>query len=294
MHRYRYSAVGLLVLGMVSVQVGAAFAITLFDELGGGGTVFLRILFAAIILLAVFRPVVRGRSRSDLKLAVAFGVVLGLMNWSFYESIERIPLGASVTIEFLGPLAVGVWKSRRRLDLLWVALAATGVILIADPFGAGGLDGFGVALALVAGVLWGAYILLSARVGRVWPRASGLAVSCAVAAVITLPAGIAEGGMQLLSPELLAAGAVVGLACSVIPYGLEMEALRSIPEGVFGVLMSLEPAIAALAGLAILGQGLSAVDVLAIGLVVVASAGAAAEASPPVAVAAADASHGAG
>ncbi len=286
MHRYRYSAVGLLVLGMVSVQLGAAFAVTLFDELGGGGTVFLRIVFAAAILLAVFRPRIRGRSRHDLGLAVAFGVVLGLMNWSFYESIERIPLGACVTIEFLGPLAVGVWKSRRRLDLLWVALAGAGVVLIADPFTGGGLDAFGVALALFAGAMWGVYILLSARVGRVWPQASGLAVGCAVAALITLPAGVAEGGAQLLSPELLAAGALVGLACSVIPYGLEMEALRRIPEGVFGVLMSLEPAIAALAGLAILDQGLSVIDVVAIGLVVVASAGAAAEASQPVAVAA--------
>jgi inner membrane transporter RhtA len=285
LHRYRYSAVGLIVAGMVSVQFGAAFAITLFDELGGSGTVFLRILFAAVILLAVFRPRLRGRSREDLRLVVAFGFVLGLMNWSFYESIERIPLGASVTIEFLGPLAVAVWKSRRPLDLVWVALAATGVVLIADPFGGGGLDAFGVALALFAGALWGTYIVVSAKVGRVWPQASGLAVSCAVAALITLPAGVAEGGGDLLRPELLAAGALVGLACSVIPYGLEMEALRRIPEGVFGVLMSLEPAIAALAGLAVLGQGLSAVDVVAIGLVVVASAAAAAEASPPVAVA---------
>ena len=285
MHRYRYSAVGLIVAGMVSVQFGAAFAITLFDELGGGGTVFLRILFAAAILLVAFRPRIRGRSRGDLRLVLAFGAVLGLMNWSFYESLERIPLGASVTIEFLGPLAVAVWKSRRPLDLLWVALAATGIVLIADPFSGGGLDGFGVVLALIAGAFWGTYILLAARVGRVWEQASGLAVSCAVAAIITLPAGVAEGGMQLLSPELLAAGALVGLACSVIPYGLEMEALRRIPEGVFGVLMSLEPAIAALAGLIVLGQGLSAVDVVAIGLVVVASAGAAAEASQPIPVA---------
>ena len=284
MHRYRYSAVGLLVLGMLSVQFGAAFAITLFDELGGGGTVFLRVLFAAVILLAVFRPRIKGRSRGDVRLAIAFGVVLGLMNWSFYESIERIPLGASVTIEFIGPLAVAVWKSRRPLDLLWVALAGVGVVLIADPFTGGGLDALGVGLSLVAGALWGVYILLSARVGKVWPQASGLAVSCAIAALITLPAGVAEGGSQLLSPELLAAGALVGLACSVIPYGLEMEALRRIPEGVFGVLMSLEPAIAALAGLAVLGQGLAAVDVVAIALVVVASAGAAGEASQPVAV----------
>ncbi len=286
MHRYRYSAVGLVVAGIISVQFGAAFAITLFDRLGPGGTVFLRVLFAAAILLAVFRPRLRGRTRSELAIAAGFGLVLGLMNWSFYESIERIPLGASVTIEFVGPLGVAVWGSRRPLDLLWVAFAAAGILLLTNPFGSGGsLDAFGVGLALFAGVLWAVYILLSVRVGRVWPRASGLAVGCAVGALVVTPAGIVQGGAELLTPELLAAGALVGLACSVIPYGLEMEALRRIPEGVFGVLMSLEPAVAALAGLLVLGQGLSAVEIVAIGLVVVASAGAAAEASQNVPVA---------
>jgi inner membrane transporter RhtA len=283
-HRYRYSAVGLLLLGALSIQFGAAFAVTLFDQVGPGGAVFLRLVFAATILLAVFRPKLAGRPRGDLRLALGFGVVLGLMNWSFYESIERIPLGACVTIEFVGPLSVAVWKSRRPLDLLWVALAATGIVLLADPFSSGGLNPAGVGLALLAGCLWGVYILLSARTGRVWPQASGLAIGCAVAAIITIPAGVAQGGLDLLSPELLASGALVGIACSVIPYGLEMEALRRIPEGVFGVLMSLEPAIAALAGLIVLGQGLSSVDVVAIALVVVASAGAAAEATQPVAV----------
>ena len=284
---HRFAAVGMVLAGCLSIQFGAAFAVTLFDRLGPGGTVFLRLLVAAAILLAVFRPRLRGRTRSELAVAGGFGVVLGLMNWSFYESIERIPLGASVTIEFVGPLGVAVWASRRPLDLLWVAFAAAGILLLANPFGAGGgLDALGVGLALFAGTLWAVYILLSARTGRVWPRASGLAVGCAVGAVITAPTGIVQGGGELLSTELLAAGALVGLACSVIPYGLEMEALRRIPEGVFGVLMSLEPAIAALAGLAVLGQGLSAVDVLAIGLVVVASAGAAAEAAQPVPVAA--------
>lgn len=279
---HRYAAVGMVLTGCISIQFGAAFAVTLFDELGPGGAVFLRLVFAAAILLAVFRPRVRGRSREDLRLAVGFGVVLGLMNWSFYEALDRIPLGPTVTIEFVGPLAVAVWGSRRPLDLLWVALAAAGILLLANPFGsAGGLDPAGVGLALFAGALWAVYILLSARTGRVWPRASGLAVGCAVAAVLTVPPGVVQGGMDLLSPELLAGGALVGLACSVVPYGLEMEALRRIPEGVFGVLMSLEPAIAAVAGLIVLGQGLSLVEVGAIGLVVVASAGAAAEASEP-------------
>jgi inner membrane transporter RhtA len=282
LHRYRYGAVGLLLLGALSIQFGAAFAVTLFDQVGPGGTVFLRLLFGAAILLVVFRPRVKGRSKQDLRLAGAFGVVLGLMNWSFYEAIDRIPLGACVTIEFVGPLAVAIWGSRRPLDLVWVALAGAGIVLLADPFSGGGLDGFGVGLALFAGSCWGIYILLSARTGRVWPKASGLAVGCAIAALITLPAGVHQGGGDLLSPAILASGALVGLACSVIPYSLEMEALRRLPEGVFGVLMSLEPAIAALAGLVVLGQGLSAVDIVAIGLVVIASAGAAAEATQPI------------
>lgn len=283
MQRYRYSAVGLLLLAGLSVQFGAAFAITLFERLGPGGAVFLRLVFAAVILLAIFRPRLRGRERADLRLAVGFGLVLGFMNWSFYESIDRIPLGACVTIEFAGPLGIAVWKSRRLLDILWVLLAAVGIIALANPFSAGGLDPVGVGLALVAGSLWASYILLSARVGGVWPRASGLAVGCAVGAIITIPAGVSQAGLDLLAPELLAGGALVGLACSVIPYGLEMEALRSIPTGVFGVLMSLEPALAALAGLVVLGQGLSAIEVLAIGLVVVAAAGAAVDATRPVA-----------
>jgi inner membrane transporter RhtA len=280
----RYVAVGMILLGCVSVQFGAAFAVTLFDRLGAGGMVFLRVVFAAAILLAIFRPKLRGRSKEDLRLAVGFGLVLGAMNWSFYESLERIPLGSAVTIEFVGPLAVAVWGSRRPLDLLWVAFAGAGILLLTNPFDAGGLNATGVGLALFAGVMWAIYILVAARTGRAWPRASGLAVGCAVAAVVLLPTGVVQGGAELLSPELLAAGALVGLACSVIPYGLEMEALRHIPEGVFGVLMSLEPAIAALAGLIILGQGLSAVELVAIGLVVVASAGAAAEATQPAVV----------
>jgi inner membrane transporter RhtA len=265
-------SVALLVTAATVVQFGAAFAISLFDRLGPGGMVFLRLTFAAVILLAVFRPAVRGR---DLKLVIAFGLVLGGMNWSFYEALDRIPLGPTVTLEFVGPLAVGVWGSRRPLDLVWVALAGVGVLILADPFGAGGLDGVGVALAFFAGLCWATYILLSARVGRSWPAASGLAVAMAFGALLTLPAGVAQGGGALLEPGLIGAGLVVALASSVIPYSLEMEALRTLPEGVFGVMMSLEPGIAAMAGFLVLGQGLGLVDVVAILLVAVASAGAA-------------------
>jgi inner membrane transporter RhtA len=265
----------LLVLASIaSVQFGAAFAKTLFDELGAGGTVFVRTLVAAIVLVLIFRPRLAGHSRGDLGLALVFGLVLAAMNFCFYSSIERIPLGIAVTFEFVGPLGVAVFGSRRPLDLLWVALAATGILLLSD-LGAGGLDRLGVALALFAGVLWAAYILLSARMGRAFPGGAGLALAMVVATIPLAPVGIAEGGSQLLVPEILLAGVAVGLLGSAIPYALELEALRTMPVGVFGVLMSLEPAVAALAGLLVLDEGLVTREVVAIGLVVAASAGAA-------------------
>jgi inner membrane transporter RhtA len=265
-------AVALLLTAATVVQFGAAFAISLFDRIGPGGMVFLRLTFAAVILLVVFRPAVRGR---DLRPVIAFGLVLGGMNWSFYEALDRIPLGPTVTLEFVGPLSVAVWGSRRPLDLVWVAMAAVGVLILADPFGSGGLNATGVALAFFAGLCWATYILLSARVGRTWPAASGLAVAMAFGALLTLPAGVSQGGSELLAPELLGAGLVVGLASSVIPYSLEMEALRTLPAGVFGVMMSLEPGLAAMAGFLVLGQGLAPGDVIAIVCVATASAGAA-------------------
>jgi inner membrane transporter RhtA len=259
---------------IASVQFGAAFAKTLFDELGAGGTVFLRTLVAAIVLALIWRPRVAGHDRRDLGLALVFGLVLAAMNFCFYSSIERIPLGIAVTFEFVGPLGVAVFGSRRPLDLLWVVLAATGILLLSD-LGAGGLDRLGVALALFAGVLWAAYILLSARMGRVFPGGAGLALAMVVATIPLAPVGIADGGSQLLVPEILLAGAAVGLLGSAIPYALELEALRTMPVGVFGVLMSLEPAVAALAGFVVLDEGLVTREVVAIGLVVAASAGAA-------------------
>jgi inner membrane transporter RhtA len=266
----------LLVLASIaSVQFGAAFAKTLFDEIGAGGTVFIRTLVAAIVLVLLLRPRLAGHDRGELGLALVFGLVLAAMNFCFYSSIERIPLGIAVTFEFVGPLGVAVFGSRRPLDLLWVALAATGILLLSDLGSGGGLDRLGVALALLAGVLWAAYILLSARMGRVFPGGAGLALAMVVATIPLAPVGIADGGSQLLVPEVLAAGVAVGLLGSAIPYALELEALRTMPVGVFGVLMSLEPAVAALAGFVVLDEGLVTREVVAIGLVVAASAGAA-------------------
>jgi inner membrane transporter RhtA len=265
----------LLVLAAVtSVQFGAAIAKTLFDEVGPGGTVFLRVVFGAIVVAAIWRPRLAGHDAREVRLAVAFGLVLAAMNLCFYESIERIPLGIAVTFEFVGPLGVAVFGSRRPRDLIWVALAAAGILLLSD-FGGADLDALGVALALTAGGLWAAYILLSARVGQAFPGGSGLALAMIVAVVPLAPVGIAEAGGDLLVPWILAAAAAVGLLSSAIPYALELEALRRMPVGVFGVLMSLEPAVGALAGLVVLGEELAAREVAAIALVVAASAGAA-------------------
>jgi inner membrane transporter RhtA len=265
--------VALVVTAVTSLQFGAGYAVTLFDELGPGGAAFLRLAIAAVVLLAVWRPRVAGHPLADLRVAVVFGVVLGVMNLSIYSAMDRIPLGIAVTIEFAGPMAVAVLGSRRALDLLWVALAAAGILLLADP-GGGSLDTTGVAFALLAATMWAFYILLAERTGRIFPGGSGLALAMTAGAVVIAPLGIAQAGGELLHPDLVAAGAVVALASSVIPYSLELEALRRLPARVFGVLMSLEPAVAALAGLVVLGQDLGARECAAIALVVVASAGA--------------------
>jgi inner membrane transporter RhtA len=267
--RERAIAVGLVVIAAVSPQLGAALAVSLFDELGPAGAASLRLAFAAVILWAIWRPRIDG----DLRLAGAFGAALGLMNWSFYEAIDRIPLAVAVTIEFAGPLLVAVLGSRRRLDWLWIALAATGIVLLVDPAG-GSLDPLGVAFAVAAGACWMAYIFLSKRVGAAFPGGSGLAIAMAVGALIVLPAGVIQGGGALAQPGLLGAAFVVSIASSVLPYSLELVALRRLSEAVFGVLMSLDPAVAAVAGFLLLGQDLGPRELVGIGLVVVASAGA--------------------
>jgi inner membrane transporter RhtA len=260
--------------GVASVQFGAAFAKTLFDEVGPGGAVLLRVAFAAVILCALWRPALRGRSRADWRLILAYGFVLVAMNFTYYESLDRIPLGIAVTFEFVGPLGVAIAGSRHALDVLWVALAAAGILLLSN-FGTADLDTVGVVLALTAGGFWAAYILLAARVGRTLPGQQGLALAMAAGTLMLSPIGVAQGGADLLSPSVLGIGAAVAVLSSVIPYTLELEALRRMPSNVFGVLMSLEPAAASLAGYLVLGQDLVAREIVAIGLVVAASAGAA-------------------
>jgi inner membrane transporter RhtA len=264
----------LLVLGGIgSVQFGAAFADTLFDEAGPGGVVLLRLLLSAAILLTLARPSVRGRSRADLRAAVAFGVVLAGMNWSFYEALHRLPLGVAVTIEFTGPLAVAVAGSRRLLDGVWVLLAAGGVVLLAVRGGHHGVHAMGVFLGLVAASCWALYILLSQRVGAAFAQLDGLAIALGVGALLVIPAGIVEGGGSLLRPHIVAGGLGVALLSSLIPYSLEITALRRLTAYRFGLMMSLEPAVAALAGVIVLGQPLTTVLAIALVMVVVASVG---------------------
>lgn len=279
--RPRPGVAPLMILGAVaSVQLGAAAATTLFDEVGPSGTVLYRLLFAAALLLAIWRPRLGRVDRESLKLAALFGVTLAGMNLCFYEALDRIPLGIAVTFEFVGPLGVALASSRRATDLLWVALAAGGILLLSNP--SGGADAAGIGLALAAGAFWAAYILLSSRIGRVFEGGEGLALAMAVAAVLMLAPGTAEGGSELLDPALLGVGAGVALLSSVIPYSLELEALRRLSVGTFGVLMSLEPGVAAAVGLVALGQDLSASEVAGISLVAVASAGAlSASRAPP-------------
>jgi inner membrane transporter RhtA len=195
------------------------------------------------------------------------------MNLTFYLGLDRLDLGVAVTIEFVGPLAVAVLLSRRRLDLVWAALAAAGIVLLTNPGGADSVDAIGLMFVLIAGACWAAYILIAQSAGRVFPGSHGVAMAMVVAAVIPIAPGIADAGSALLRPELLALGCAVGVLSSAIPYSLETEALRRIPAHVFGVLMSMEPAVAALAGFVVLGQDLGLRELLAIALVVAASAG---------------------
>jgi len=261
-----------VLLGIFSLQLGAAFAKDLFDLVSPTGMVWLRMATAALVLGLVARPVLRGRTRTDWQVAIAFGVTLGVMNWSIYQSMSRIPLGIAVTIEFIGPLALAVVLSRQRRDLLWVLLAGAGVLLLGVQPGEVTLPG--VLFALLAAAAWVGYILLSARTGTRWPGLDGLAVAAVVAALLLAPFAIVGSGSGLLDPRLLALGAAVGLLSSVIPYSCELVALRTIRADVFSVLMSLEPAAAALAAMLVLGEFLTAWQWVALVCVVVASVGA--------------------
>lgn len=256
--------------GVVSVQFGGALAAKLIARIGAPGTVALRLALAVPVLLLIARPRLRGRTRRDLLSVVAFGVVLGLMNLSFYLSLERLPLGVAVTIEFIGPLGLAAAMSRRRRDLLAVAAAAVGVVLV-NGNELSAVDWLGVAFAALAGMLWACYILLSAETGRRFARLDGLALAMVVSTALTAPAGLVSAGDELLHWDVLAVGAAIAVLSSVLPYSLETLALRRMRPAVFGILMSLEPAVAAAAGFLVLDQRLTAVQLAGMVCVVGAS-----------------------
>ncbi|TWG97343.1 inner membrane transporter RhtA [Nocardioides sp. J9] len=266
------AAIGLVVLSIASVQLGAGFAKLLFEDLEPDGVVWLRLATSALVLLVWARPRLRGRTRLDWLVAARYGACLGLMNWAIYQSFSRIPIGVAVTIEFIGPLVLAAVGFRRPRDLGWVVLAAVGVVLLG--FERGHLDPAGVAFALLAGAGWAGYILSSAATGARWPGIDGLAVAALIAVGLLSPLLLTVDGGDLVDDRVLLIGAAVGLLSSVVPYSAELVALRTLPAATFGVLMSLEPAAAALAGLAVVGEDLAPVQWLAIGCVVVASVGA--------------------
>jgi inner membrane transporter RhtA len=257
---------------VVSVQFGGALAATLVPRIGAPGSVTLRLLFATLVLLAFARPRLRGHTRAAWATVVAFGLALGLMNLSFYASLERLPIGVAVTVEFLGPLTLATVLSRRARDLVAVVAAAAGVVLISQALTVplDQLNWAGLGLAATAGACWAAYIVLSRRTGALFDQLDGLALAMAVAVAVVLPFGLPTVG--LWDAGIVATGFGIAMLSSVVPYSLELLALRSLAAGVFGILLSLEPAAAALAGFLVLDQRLDALQLLGMGLVVVASA----------------------
>ena len=268
----------LVLISIASTQLGSAFAKNIIQELGSITTVLLRVGLGAIVLFLVQRPQFKGYTRANYLLLILFGLGMAAMNLSFYAAIARIPLGVAVTLEFVGPLGVACANSRQILDLLWIFLAGVGIFLLA-PVEGSSLDPIGVGLALLAAFFWGTYILLSARVGKVFADINGIALMAAALAAGTLgllPLGILSQSFTRLEPKFWAAGLGVAILSSAIPYTFELEALKKLPVRVFGVLMSLEPAIATLLGFIILQETLEFRAIMAVVLVTLASVGASA------------------
>lgn len=264
----------LLVLAAVlSVQFGGALAATLLPLVGVFGSVLLRILLAAVLLVVLVRPRWRGRSRQDWVTVTGFALTLTAMNICFYASLERLPIGVAVTIEFLGPLLLAAVTSRRGRDALAVLLALLGVLLISEVLSVpwARMDFVGIGLAAAAGGFWAAYIVLSGRTGTRFEGLDGMAIALVIGAVAMLPLGVLGAGSALLDGDVLLRGLGIALLSSAIPYSFELLALRRLSAGVFGVLLSLEPAAAALAGLLVLSQTLAPLQVLGMALVVSAS-----------------------
>lgn len=265
--------IALLLIAMTSIQSGAAIAKQLFPIIGANGVTMLRLIMAAIILWVILRPWRHMPTRSQWPALLVYGITLGLMNFLFYLSIDRIPLGIAVALEFSGPLVVALWNSRRVLDIAWVALALTGILLLMPQEGLNhSLDITGVLLALGAGVCWASYIIFGQKVGTgLGPN--GTAFGVLTAALVVAPLCIAQGALEAIAPSVLPWAALVALLSTALPYSLEMIALKHLPTSTFGTLMSLEPAIAALSGLMFLGETLTLLQWLAMFAIMLASVG---------------------
>ncbi len=263
----------LVLIGISSTQAGAAWATTIFRDVGPSGACLLRLTAASVILLAVGRPRLRAITARQWRSAGALGLILAGLTLTFYNAIRHIPLGTAVTIEFIGPLVVALAGSRRPRDLLWAGLAAAGILALCNGLG-GGINAEGLILAGLAGVFWAGYILMQAKLGRAFSDGTGLTLAMAIGTVVALPFGVAAGAGRLLVPRTIGVGVAVGLLSSAIPYSLELRALRRLSTATFGVLMSLEPAVAACAGALVIGQAITVRAAAGIGLVCVASLGA--------------------
>lgn len=275
------SPTALVLFSILSVQFGSALAKSLFNDLGPWGVVSLRVSFSTLILFSLWRLKWNSSIRQNFRLIVAFGIIFALMNSCFYAAIDRIPLGIAISLEFTGPLGLAILKSQRWLDGLWALLAGVGIVLL-TPLSGAVIDGWGIVLALAAGLFWALYIVFAAKVGQKLSGIEGLAWALAVSSILLLPIGIATAGSALLNPKLLLMGAGVALLSTTLPYSLEMVALRSLPIKVFGIMLSLEPMAGVLAGFLILGETLSARSLTACLLVSIAAAGAAKfKSSPP-------------
>lgn len=264
-----------VIAGMMSFQFGAGIAKSLFSTVGPLGATALRQTLAALFLMALFRPWRNLPERPAWKWLALFGLNLGVMNLCFYLSLQRIPLGIAVAIEFMGPLSVAVWNSRRPVDFVWIACAAAGLWLLLPHAGGAALDPIGVALAIAAGVGWATYILVGQIVAKRVPEGQAVSFGVAFSCLVSLPVALATIGAPLFEPKILLTGLMVALLSSAVPYTLEMFALKRVPARTFSILMSLEPALAALSGLILLHEALSGPQWLAIGLVVLASGGSA-------------------
>ena len=263
---------GLLLISIVSIQLGAAVAVDLFPVLGPVGTAFLRLTFSAALLLVATRRSIGWDVRRHAGSLLLYGAILGVMNLSFYGSISRIPLGIAVAVEFIGPLGLAAVTSRRARDFAWIALAGIGIALLTPEIGRA-LDPVGVALAGVAGLCWAGFTVMSQRVGRAMPGNAGLAIAMLVAALVVLPVELAVGSLGGLTPGLLAAALAVAILSTAMPLTLEFEALKRMTARTYGILVTMEPVVATVVGALLLSQALGVPAILAVACVTAAALG---------------------